>query len=137
MTIGAWERAKIALQAAALVIGGVWGAMPTLLQALLYLMAVDFATGVLAAFITRRVSSNIGTKGIARKLAILLGIATAYILEGYLNIPIAQAVALAWCVTEGLSILENLDRAGVPIPSVLREALVQANEKKAARATNG
>lgn len=118
---------------AAGLVGAAWGQIPQVIQALLLLMALDFVTGLLAGWITRRVSSSVGARGVAKKLAILLGVTMAYILDNQLGLPVAEAAATAWCVTEGISILENLDRAGVPIPSVISDALATSNARKAKR----
>jgi toxin secretion/phage lysis holin len=56
-------------------------------------------------------------------------VATAWVVESFLpiNFPMSltSAIALFYCANEGLSILENVSEAGVPIPRVLRNALAR------------
>lgn len=112
-----------AVKIAAAVIIGVWGAQPVLFQLLIGLMALDFATGLLAGFVTRSLSSDVSGRGIAKKAIVLLVVAAGWLLEPPTGFPIGQVVAGFYAVHEGLSILENTARAGLPVPQELRAAL--------------
>jgi toxin secretion/phage lysis holin len=106
------------------------GGLPMLTQVLVVLMAVDIATGVLAAFIHREVSSDVSFRGIARKAIVLLVVAAGAWVEPVVQLPIGDAVAGFYAVHEGLSILENVTRAGLPVPPVLREALAKLSPER-------
>ena len=91
---------------------------------LLLLMMLDIVTGLVAAFITRTVNSSTGYAGMGRKVIILTAVAVGVILEPLANgIPLGKLVAVFYTFTEGISIVENVGRSGVPIPSVLTQAL--------------
>jgi toxin secretion/phage lysis holin len=108
---------------------GHWSAPMT---ALLILMAADFASGMIRAYEQKKLSSAEAGKGIFRKflmtgLLVVLG-AQADIMLG--TALWRDAVVLFYCASEGLSILENAVALGLPVPSVLKDALQQLNEKK-------
>jgi len=101
---------------------------------LILIMALDVAIGLLAAFITRTVSSTISHRGMVRKVIMLLLVGVGAVLEPYAGgIPLSKMVAMAFLVTEGISIIENAARAGVPIPKPLYDVLqkLTSNEKAA------
>ncbi len=101
---------------------------------LLLVMMLDVITGLIAAFITKTLSSSVGYNGVGRKVIMLMAVAMGVILEPFANgIPLGKLVAVFYTLTEGLSILENMSRSGVPIPAVLADALekIRSNNKKA------
>lgn len=104
------------------------------LEALLVLMVIDYMTGLLAAYICpdMKLSSIRGLKGICKKIMILLLVVLAHELEKAAGVPAVQSVVVWFFIgNEGLSVIENAAKAGVPIPSKLRDMLEQlSNEKK-------
>lgn len=115
------------------VAGFLWGELDGLLIALLAFMAFDYLTGVVAAFKFRELSSNTGFIGLARKGLILVVVAIGHILDtqvlGGGSSFFRSALIGFYLANEGLSILENAGRLGVPLPVFLREALRQLKEK--------
>lgn len=103
------------------------------LEALLVLMVIDYITGLLAAYINPnlQLNSNRGFKGICKKIMILLLIVLAHELEKATGIPAVQSVVVWFFIgNEGLSIIENAAKAGVPIPAKLRDTLEQLQSEK-------
>lgn len=91
---------------------------------LLLVMMLDVVTGLIAAFITKTLSSSTGYTGVGRKVIMLMAVAMGVILEPFTNgIPLGKLVAVFYTLTEGLSVVENMARSGVPIPTVLAETL--------------
>jgi len=91
---------------------------------LLLMMMLDVITGLLAAFIAKTLSSTTSWNGMGRKVIMLMAVGMGTALEPYsASIPLGRLIAVFYTVTEGLSILENMARSGVPIPQQLREAL--------------
>ncbi|MDX8361635.1 phage holin family protein [Cytobacillus sp. IB215316] len=90
---------------------------------LLGMMVIDNATGLIVGFIEKNLSSKMGIKWLMRKVYILLLIGGVYMIEtlmfetGY----IADGVAIAFIVTEFISITENGAKLGVPIPQQVRD----------------
>lgn len=101
---------------------------------LLLMMAVDVVIGLLAAIATSTISSTISHKGMIRKAIMLLLVAVGCILEPFSGgLPTSKLIAMAFIVTEFISIIENSARAGVPIPKPLYDILqkLTSNEKAA------
>lgn len=112
---------KLAIAGAAAGVWGLLGAPTYLVIALVVLISIDFATGVIAAGYERKLNSVVGFKGVARKIMILALIMVAHQLDilagtGYL---IRDASIIYFAITESISILENADRLGVPVPPVI------------------
>lgn len=117
-------------------IGGVcaffWGGLDNLFIALLVFAAVDYATGVLAAIIKKRLNSQIGFKGIAKKVFMFLIVGIANIVDVRLiqtGSGVRTATILFYIANEGVSLLENAARCGLPIPKRLKDILTQLHEK--------
>lgn len=117
-------------------IGGyiVWflGGFDGVLIALSVFVIVDYLTGIVAAIIEKKLSSKIGAKGIAKKVLIffLVGIATIldlYVLGG--TSPIREVVIVFYIANEGISIIENSAKLGLPIPQKLIDVLEQLKSK--------
>jgi len=96
------------------------------LEILVILVISDYITGVLGAIIEKKLSSKIGAKGIAKKIALFVVVALAFQVDRYLNIDVLRTVAIGFYIAnEGLSILENLAEMGVPFPQKLKDMLAQ------------
>jgi len=101
-------------------------------EALLVFMAIDYLTGILAAYICpkRHLSSARDLRGICKKLLILLLVTVAHVLEQVTGIEAMHSLVVWFFIgNEGISILENAASAGVPIPKKLRDALEEMREK--------
>lgn len=100
--------------------------------ALLCLMVFDWLSGVLGAVLNPSLAldSHIGYKGIGKKVGILLCVGLAHILSGILaTSAVYELVMWFYIANEGLSILENLGKCGVPLPAKLQETLKQLQDK--------
>lgn len=103
------------------------------IEALVIAMFIDYLTGILAAYINPHLALNSqkGFRGILKKIMILLLIALAHGLDHAIGQQVIQTVVVWFFLgNEGLSIIENAGKAGLPIPQKLRNTLEQlANEK--------
>lgn len=109
-----------------------WGGMDNLFIALLVFAAVDYATGVLAAIIRKKLNSQIGFKGIARKIFMFLIVGVANVIDVRLiqtGSGVRTAAILFYIANEGVSLMENAARCGLPIPKRLKDILTQLHEK--------
>lgn len=109
------------------------GGFDGLLEALVIFMVIDYVTGVFCAITEKNLSSAIGFKGILQKclIVILVGMANAvdsHILGGSDHL-LRTAVIFFYLSNEGISILENSARLGLPIPDKLQEFLTQIKNK--------
>jgi toxin secretion/phage lysis holin len=117
-----------------------FGEWTAALDTLLTLMILDYISGLLAAYINPRLALNSqkGFKGIARKIFILLIVALAHHIDVALGTSEIITVAVWFYIgNEGLSIIENAAKAGVPIPDSLRNSLEQLSHQKKAREKRG
>ena len=98
---------------------------------LIIFMALDYATGLLRAWINKEVSSDVGLKGIARKAVIFVVLIVAVLLDRLLNTGtwvFRTLICYFYIANEGISLLENCAGIGLPIPDKLKEALVQLKD---------
>ena len=97
----------------------------------LILMAVDIATGFINAWAKHDIKSSIMRQGLARKFGelVIIGIAQLFLYAVGLPRGIASAVSIYIGIMEMISICENLDKLGVPIPKFVKKALRSAEEK--------
>lgn len=112
---------------------GYWlGGFDEMLIALLIFMLCDYLTGVMKAIIKKKVSSEIGFKGIFKKLLILFLVGIAVRLDIILNLDDALRYLVIgfYIANEGISILENAGEMGLPFPKKLKEVLVQLNNEE-------
>ena len=112
--------------------GFFWGGMDNLLIALIVFAAVDYATGVLAAIFEKKLSSAVGFKGIAKKVLMFLIVGIANIIDVRLiqtGSGFRTATIIFYIANEGVSLLENATRCGLPVPKKLKDILTQLHDK--------
>lgn len=120
-------------------IAGLFGGWDASLITLLVFMGIDYLLGVIVAACgkspkseTGKLSSNIGWRGLAKKCVSLLLVLVAVRLDVLLGVSyIRDAVCIAFCCNELISIIENAGLMGVPLPTVLKNAveLLERKEK--------
>jgi len=107
-----------------------FGGFGTILSSFVTLLVLDFITGILKAGKNRVVSSWTARKGGKKILTYIIIIIFANLLEQAGLVGIRSFTILWASVTEGISIIENLDCLGIPIPDPIRNKLLQTKEKK-------
>ena len=113
-----------------------FGAWSDALAALVVSMPIDYVSGVIGAYINPALSLNSqrGFRGILKKIMILLLVSLGHVLDTVMHQQIiCIAVTYFFLGNEGLSIVENAAKAGVPIPTKLRDQLEQLMEEKEGR----
>lgn len=108
-----------------------WGGFDVAMQCLLIAIALDYVSGIIKAFVLKQLSSNVGFKGILKKVGILVVVALAVLIDRVTGESgaIRTLVIYYFVANEGLSIIENAGKAGLPIPHSIKEAL-QALKKQ-------
>jgi toxin secretion/phage lysis holin len=113
-------------------IGGIgtyiFGGWDTPMRVLIGFMCVDYGTGLLNAWIINKVNSKTGFKGIAKKVLILAILIVAVLLDrliGKGTWVFRTLVCYFYIANEGISILENCGKCGLPLPEKLLKALEQ------------
>ena len=101
------------------------GGLDVAISCLLIAIVIDYISGVIKAYITKQLSSEIGFKGIIKKIAILLIVMLSVLIDRVTGESgaIRTLVIYYFVANEGLSIIENLAAAGVPIPAAIKNAL--------------
>ena len=113
-------------------LGWYLGGLDDFLYALLIFMLVDYLTGILCAINEHRLSSEIGFRGLTRKVLILVLVGIANVLDIYLlknGSAIRTATIFFYISNEGISLLENASRLGLPVPDKLKSVLQQLHNK--------
>jgi toxin secretion/phage lysis holin len=102
-----------------------WGGLDVAMQCLLIAIALDYVSGIIKAFVLKELSSTVGFRGILKKVGILVVVALAVLIDRVTGESgaIRTLVIYYFVANEGLSILENAGKAGLPIPHSIKEAL--------------
>ena len=102
-----------------------------LLYALIFVIIIDYITGVCVAIHNKKLSSKIGAKGIARKISIFALIALSHILDFYI-LESADALKtltiIFYLSNECMSVLENVGTLGLPLPKKLKDILAHFDQ---------
>lgn len=106
------------------------GGMDLALKTLLILIVLDYATGVLKAFFNGQVDSEIGAKGIIKKVGYLVIVTVAVLVDKNIGDTgaIRTLVIYFFVSNEGISILENWGGMGLKLPDQLMKALVELKQ---------
>ena len=108
------------------------GGCDGLLYALLAFVTVDYITGVMCAISDHTLSSEVGFKGICRKVLIFLLVGIANILDMQVigtGSVLRTAIIFFYISNEGVSLLENAGHLGLPIPTKLKDVLAQLHDR--------
>ena len=127
-----WNVIQVIFAAIGGSIGWFLGGSDGLLYALIAFVIIDYITGVMCAVLDKKLSSEIGFKGIFKKVLIFLMVGIAQILDGYIlggGGVIRTAVVFFYCSNEGLSVLENAAHIGLPVPEKLKSILEQLHDR--------
>lgn len=121
---------KYAIATVGGVLTGLLGGWDMMLRVLALFVVLDYGTGLAAAWSEKQLNSEIGARGILKKFLLFVIIALAYQLDKAIGQEVFRSLAIwFYLANEGLSILENCGRAGVPIPAFIRAALEQLKKK--------
>lgn len=120
------------IQAVITFIGGVvgfWlGGYDGLLYSLIFMVVADYLTGVIKAIYNKKLSSEVGYKGILKKVCIFIMVAIGVLIDSiipYEGEPVRTAVIFFYISNEGISLIENLAEIGVPIPKKIVKVMEQ------------
>ncbi|AND85551.1 holin [Clostridium tyrobutyricum] len=109
------------------------GGFDGFLYALVTFVAVDYITGLMSAVLEKKLSSEIGFRGIFKKILIFVLVGIGNIIDVHLvknGSAIRTAVIFFYISNEGISIMENSAKVGLPVPEKLKNILEQINERR-------
>ena len=127
-----WNMIQIIFTAVGGWLGYFLGGCDGLLIALVVFAVTDYITGVMCAIADKKLSSEIGFKGICRKVIIFMLVGIAHVLD--INViatgsVLRTAVIFFYLSNEGVSLLENAAHLGLPVPEKLKDVLEQLHDR--------
>lgn len=128
-----WNTIQLVFTAVGGWLGYFLGGCDGLLIALVVFVAVDYITGVMCAIADKNLSSEVGFKGICRKVLIFLLVGIANILDVQVigtGSVLRTAVIFFYISNEGVSLTENAAHLGLPIPEKLKAVLEQLHDRE-------
>lgn len=127
-----WNMIRLIFTAVGGWLGWFLGGCDGLLFALIAFVVIDYITGVMCAINDHTLSSEVGFRGICRKVLIFLLVGIANILDVQVigtGSVLRTAVIFFYISNEGVSLLENAGRLGLPIPKKLKVILAQLHDR--------
>ena len=120
------------------IVGGyfaaIFGQWDSILWALLVIMVLDCLTGVIKAIYTKTMSSEIGFKGLLKKITVLIIVALSNVLQQITsdNVAIREIVIMFYVANEGISVLENVAVIYPQMPKAIKDILLQIRDSNSA-----
>ena len=127
-----WNTIQLVFAAVGGWLGYFLGGCDGLLYALIAFVVIDYITGVMCAIADKSLSSEVGFKGICRKVLIFLLVGIANIIDvQVLGAPgvLRTAVIFFYLSNEGVSLLENAAHLGLPVPDAIKTVLEQLHDR--------
>lgn len=127
-----WNTIQLAFAAVGGWLGYFLGGCDGLLYALLAFVVIDYITGVMCAIVDKTLSSEVGFKGICRKVLIFLLVGIANVLDVQVigtGSVLRTAVIFFYISNEGVSLLENAAHLGLPVPDKIKTVLEQLHDR--------
>ena len=128
-----WTGIQIAFSALGGFLGWFLGGAAGFLSALIAFVVIDYITGVMCAIADKSLSSEVGFKGICRKVLIFILVGIGSIIDVYVLGDagvLRTAVIFFYLSNEGVSLLENSAHLGLPVPDKLKDVLQQLHNKE-------
>ena len=127
-----WNTIQLIFAAMGGWLGYFLGGCDGLLYALIAFSAIDYITGVMCAISDKTLSSEVGFKGICRKVLIFLLVGIGNIIDvQVLGSPgvLRTAVIFFYLSNEGVSLMENAAHLGLPVPDAIKTVLEQLHDR--------
>jgi toxin secretion/phage lysis holin len=127
-----WTTIQVAFAAVGGWLGWFLGGCDGLLYALLAFVVIDYITGVMCAIVDHKLSSQIGFKGIFKKILIFALVGVGHIIDAHVigtGSVLRTAVIFFYISNEGVSLVENAGHLGLPIPKKLKAVLEQLHDR--------
>ena len=128
-----WTWIQVALSILGGGLGWFLGGVDGFLYTLLAFVIVDYITGVMVAISSKKLSSEVGFKGIFKKVLIFILVGIAHLIDSELigtGGAVRTAVIFFYLSNEGVSLLENATRLGLAVPPKLKGILAQLHNKE-------
>ena len=113
-------------------LGWFLGGCDGLLYALLAFVVIDYITGIMCAVVDKKLSSEVGFKGIFKKILIFALVGIGHIIDAQVigsGSVLRTSVIFFYISNEGVSLIENAGHLGLPIPEKLKSVLEQLHDR--------
>lgn len=123
-----WNTIQLIFAAIGGWLGYFLGGCDGLLYALIAFVLIDYLTGIMCAISDHTLSSEVGFRGICRKVLIFLLVGIANVLDIHVlgnGSVLRTAVIFFYISNEGVSLLENAAHLGLPVPEKVKDVLEQ------------
>ena len=127
-----WNFIQMVFMAVGGWLGWFMGGCDGLLYALIAFVVIDYLTGVMCAFADHTLSSEVGFRGICRKVLIFMLVGIANVMDAEIlksGCVLRTAVIFFYLSNEGISLMENAAHLGLPVPEKLRDVLEQLHDR--------
>lgn len=127
-----WNWIQVVFAAIGGWLGYLLGGLDGFLYALLAFVVIDYITGLMCAVLDKKLSSEVGFRGIFKKVLIFSLVAVGHIIDQNVigdGSVIRTAVIFFYLSNEGISILENTVHIGLPVPQKLKDVLEQLHNR--------
>ena len=127
-----WNTIQLAFAAVGGWLGYFLGGCDGLLYALIAFVAIDYITGVMCAISDKTLSSEVGFRGICRKVLIFLLVGIGHIVDAQVigsGGVLRTAVIFFYLSNEGVSLIEHAAHLGLPVPDKLKAVLEQLHDR--------
>ena len=127
-----WNSIQLVFTAVGGWLGYFLGGCDGLIYTLLAFVILDYVTGIMCAVVDKRLSSQIGFKGLFKKVLIFALVGVAHLLDvqilGAVGV-LRTAVIFFYLSNEGVSLIENAAHLGLPIPAKLKAVLEPLHDR--------
>ena len=127
-----WNLIQLIFTAVGGWLGYFLGGCDGLIVALVVFAVTDYITGVMCAINDRKLSSEVGFRGICRKVIIFMLVGIGHILDTQVigtGSILRTAIIFFYLSNEGVSLLENAAHLGLPVPEKLKDVLEQLHDR--------
>lgn len=103
-----------------------------MIKALVILMWVDFVTGILASLKHKTTNSHVMFWGGVNKILVIVFVGVGVVADGLLLTSepyIRTSIVWFYIAREGLSIVENYGKLGLPLPKIVIQSLEQLSQR--------
>ena len=122
---------KIGLTTVISAIGWFVGGYDTMIITLLIFIVIDYISGIMCAIINKKLSSEVGFKGIFKKIMIILLVGLTNLLGQATGVEGLRYIIISfYLANEGISIIENSSILGLPVPEKVKDILEQLKQDK-------
>ena len=126
-----WNMTQVVIAGIGGWLGWFLGGCDGLLYALIAFVVIDYITGVMCAVVDKNLSSEVGFRGIFKKVLIFLLVGIGHLLDAQVigTGSVVRTAVIFYISNEGVSLLENAGHLGLPIPSKIKVVLEQLHER--------